>query len=312
MIAKRHVIVVEGDDSTNYSAYSPDVPGVVATGATREECERELRDAIKFHLEGLSDDEQSGTTEPEAALLALQDVGQRYIHGRLEVTVFERVSFEIATGTFVGIHGIQGSGKSTLLRLMAGIESPSAGTIRFEGCDLATMSAVDRSRFLRSRVALMAPQDWSPGPRETVLDHLALSSASLGLNLREARRRAEHVLDKVGVADQARMVATSLQIPDRTRVMLAQALVRGPSLLLIDEPAMTGGLSGRDALLALLRALSREQGLTVVLASRELVAMMGADTLMSVVNREVVETTPRAEVVQFPKRTAAEGKGPRR
>ena len=59
----RYLIVVEGDGSTNYSAYSPDVPGVAAVGATREECEREIRDAIEFHIEGLADD---GEPVPEA------------------------------------------------------------------------------------------------------------------------------------------------------------------------------------------------------------------------------------------------------
>jgi predicted RNase H-like HicB family nuclease len=52
----RYLIVIEGDDATNYSAYSPDIPGVAATGATREECEREMRAAIEFHLEGLAAD----------------------------------------------------------------------------------------------------------------------------------------------------------------------------------------------------------------------------------------------------------------
>jgi predicted RNase H-like HicB family nuclease len=59
----RYLIVVEGDGSTNYSAYSPDVPGVAAVGATREECEREMRDAIEFHVEGLAED---GEPVPEA------------------------------------------------------------------------------------------------------------------------------------------------------------------------------------------------------------------------------------------------------
>jgi predicted RNase H-like HicB family nuclease len=54
MTAHNHRIIVEGDDGSNYSAYSPDVPGVVATGATREECEREIQEAIRFHLEGLA------------------------------------------------------------------------------------------------------------------------------------------------------------------------------------------------------------------------------------------------------------------
>jgi predicted RNase H-like HicB family nuclease len=55
-VTYRYLIVVEGDDDTNYSAYSPDVPGVAAVGSTREECEQEMREAIEFHLEGLAED----------------------------------------------------------------------------------------------------------------------------------------------------------------------------------------------------------------------------------------------------------------
>lgn len=55
-MSTRYLIVIEGDGRTNYSAYSPDVPGVAATGATREECEREMREALAFHLEGLRED----------------------------------------------------------------------------------------------------------------------------------------------------------------------------------------------------------------------------------------------------------------
>ncbi len=63
MTEHRYLIVIEGDGETNYSAYSPDIPGVAATGATREECEREMREAIEFHLEGLA---QDGDEIPES------------------------------------------------------------------------------------------------------------------------------------------------------------------------------------------------------------------------------------------------------
>ena len=75
MSERRYLIVVEGDGATNYSAYSPDIPGVAATGAIREECEREMQEAIAFHLEGLA---QGGEVVPEphsSAAYAVVDVG---------------------------------------------------------------------------------------------------------------------------------------------------------------------------------------------------------------------------------------------
>jgi predicted RNase H-like HicB family nuclease len=75
MTAQRYLIVIEGDDHTNYSAYSPDVPGVAATGASREECEREMRDAIEFHLEGLTEDGEVLPEPHSTASYAVVDVG---------------------------------------------------------------------------------------------------------------------------------------------------------------------------------------------------------------------------------------------
>ena len=71
----RYLIIVEGDDSTNYSAYSPDVPGVAAVGATREECEREMREAIEFHIEGLAEDGESVPEAQSTVGYALVEVG---------------------------------------------------------------------------------------------------------------------------------------------------------------------------------------------------------------------------------------------
>ena len=74
MSEQRYLIVIEGDGETNYSAYSPDLPGVAATGATREECEREMREAITFHLEGLALDGDPIPVPQSTAAYAVVDV----------------------------------------------------------------------------------------------------------------------------------------------------------------------------------------------------------------------------------------------
>ncbi len=312
MTAKRHRIVVEGDGATNYSAYSPDVPGVVATGATREECERELRDAIEFHLEGMAQDEPGGVTEATAPLLTFENVSMHYTYGNRETPVLDRASFEIHAGTFTAIYGARQSGKSTLLRLMAGVLTPTTGAVRFEGRDMASMSAADRSRILRNRVALVSPQDWSSGPGQRVIDHVILASASGGLNLREARRRALRMLDEVGLTGRANELTRQFTPPDRMRVMLAQALTREPSLLLLDEPAVFPSLADKDAFLAWLRARVSERGMTLVIASADMQTLLGATELMSIAEGELISTATQATIVAFPKRSAAEGRSGKR
>jgi len=75
MSERRYLIVVEGDGAANYSAYSPDIPGVAATGATREECEHEMQEAIAFHLEGMAEDGEAAPQPHSGAAYAVVDVG---------------------------------------------------------------------------------------------------------------------------------------------------------------------------------------------------------------------------------------------
>jgi putative ABC transport system ATP-binding protein len=239
------------------------------------------------------------------ALLSFEDVSKRYPDGGREIVVLDRASFEIHAGVFVGIFGTRRSGKSTLLRLAAGIEAPSSGTVRFGGRDLAAMSAVERERLLRSGVALMSAQDWSPTPTDRIIDLVALSLGSGGPTLREARHRARRVLARVGMTSCADELARSLSLVDRSRVVLARALIREPSVLLVDEPAVIPSLSERDQFCGLLRSVADEQDVTLVVASEEMAPLHGAGMLLSIGDGELCSTEEQAAVVRrLPRRHA--------
>ncbi len=239
-------------------------------------------------------------------LLAFENVSKRYSEGDRETLALDRVSFEIHAGAFVAVYGARQSGKSTLLRLMAGIEAPSAGVVRFEGRDMASISAADRSRILRSHAAYVAPQDWSSGPGERVVDHVILAAASKGLRLREARRRAQLMLAEVDLAGRAEEPSKLLSPTDRMRVMLAQAFVRKPSLLLLDEPAVFPSPSDKDVFLGWLRGLVQDRQMTLVIGSVDMHALQGATELMSIADGELISTAPQGTIVPFPRRGAGE------
>jgi ABC-type lipoprotein export system ATPase subunit len=237
-------------------------------------------------------------------LLAFEDVSKLYPDGVREIVVMDHASFEIYAGMFVGIIGARRSGKSTLLRLAAGIEAPTAGTVRLEGHDLAAMSAVERERLLRHRVAYMSMHDWSPSPNERVVDHVALSLGSDGPAMREARYRARGVLARVGMSGCAEDLVGSLSMVERARAVLARTLIREPSLLLVDEPAGIPSLSERDAFCGLLRSLASEEGMTLVVASEEVAPLHGAGVLMSIGDGELCSTEERGTVTRLPHRRA--------
>jgi len=245
-------------------------------------------------------------------LLSFLNVSKRYPDGGRELLVLDRVTLEIDAGVSVGVYGPRRAGKSTLLRLAAGIALPDSGTLRFEGRDIAQMPGSERGRLLRSEIAFIAAADWRATPGESVVDHVATSLGSEGLTMREARRRAMHVLDRVEIAAGAEELTTSLSQTERARVMLARALARSPRLLVLDEPALLPSLGERDRFYALLRSAAQELGGTLLMASEEMAALQGVGVMMSIGDGEVVSPEERGTVVQLPgrRRTQAERSGP--
>jgi lipoprotein-releasing system ATP-binding protein len=240
-----------------------------------------------------------------APLISFQNVSKRYPDGGREILVLDRVSLTIEAGASIGVYGARRSGKSTLLRLAAGIVLADSGSVRFDGAEMAAMSARARGRLLRGSIAFMSAEDWRAHPGESVIDHVATSLGSEGLTMRQARRRAVQILDQLDIsAAGAQETAASLSLTDRTRVMLARALAREPRLLVLDEPAMMPNLGDRDRFYAQLRAAARERDMALLIASEEMAALQGAGVLVSIADGELCSTEERGIVVPLPRRHA--------
>lgn len=135
---------------------------------------------------------------------------------------------------------------------------------------------------------------------------MATSLGSEGLTIREARRRAMRVLDRVEIgAACAEEATTSLSLDERARVMLARALARQPRLLILDEPVLLPNLSERDGFNALLRAAASERDIALLMASEEMVALQGVTMMMSIADGELVSAEQWGVVVPLPGRRRA-------
>ena len=234
-------------------------------------------------------------------LLSFEKVSKFRADGRHRVAVLANASFEVPAGSAVGVWGVRRSGKTSLLRLAAGVELADEGRVLFDGRSLSEMRQIERERLLRSDIGFVSPIDWRPGYRERAVDYVALPLLSTGATLLQATRAARRALRRMDAIEIADKFGRTLSLGERTRVMLARALVNAPRLLLVDEPAAVPNLGERDDLCDLLGLLARERELTLVVASEEMSSLRFADFLMSIGGGELVRSNEhKAEVLHFP------------
>jgi putative ABC transport system ATP-binding protein len=224
-------------------------------------------------------------TPPAVELRRLTKV---YREGESERVVFRDVDAAIRPAEITVLLGRSGSGKSTLLNLISGIDLPTAGAVLVDGVDLTRLGEHERTLFRRRHIGFIF-QFFNLIPLLTVEENLLLP---LELNNRAgaaARRRAEEVLERVGLSDRGRSFPDGLSGGEQQRLAIARALVHDPSLILADEP--TGNLDADTAarVVDLLDRVAREAGKTVVMAthSREVVGM--ADRVFTVQHGHLVE-----------------------
>jgi putative ABC transport system ATP-binding protein len=177
-------------------------------------------------------------TETEA-LVQLTGVHRRYG----EIVGLDGVDLTIMPGESVAVMGPSGSGKSTLLNIVAGLDRPTSGTIRVHGEDLGGMGEGALARYRRRRIGMVF-QFFHLLDDLPVLDNVMLSARLIGTPYKQARTRAEALLEELGIAERKDAYPQQLSGGERQRVGVARALMNRPSLLLADEP--TGALDSRS------------------------------------------------------------------
>lgn len=203
-------------------------------------------------------------------ILEVENVTRVFRSGRNDLTVLDRVTFRLATGSMCAIAGPSGSGKSTLLGLCAGLDRPTSGTIRLAGQDLAGLSEDDRAR-LRNRTTGFVFQNFQLIGTLTALENVMAPRELRGEEpVGAIRNRARDLLAEVGLADRGHHYPGQLSGGEQQRVALARAFINRPDLLFADEP--TGNLDFETAghVADLLFQLNRQQGTALVLVTHDL------------------------------------------
>ena len=202
----------------------------------------------------------------ETNVLTARGIGKRVRSGTGELVILRDIDLAVTPGEAVAVVGASGSGKSTLLALLAGLATPTSGTVRLDGVDLFTLDE-DRRAELRGRMLGFVFQSFQLLPALTALENVALPLELSGAD--EAEVKAREMLVRVGLGERLQHYPKHLSGGEQQRVALARAFVVRPKLLLADEPTGSLDAASGGAVIDLLFELNREYGTTLVLVTHD-------------------------------------------
>ena len=198
----------------------------------------------------------------------LEHVSRYYSMGESSVRAVDDVSLSIPEGQFLALLGSSGSGKSTLLNLIAGLDGVTSGLILARGQNLAELSPLELARYRRNTIGMVF-QSFNLLPRMTLEENIELPLRLAEVERAERAGRVREALQRVRLTHRLGHRPTELSGGEQQRVAIARALVNRPKILLADEP--TGNLDSAtgEAILALLRDLQQQLGMTIVMVTHE-------------------------------------------
>jgi putative ABC transport system ATP-binding protein len=221
-------------------------------------------------------------------MLIAREVTKEYMSGEQKIAVLRDVSFTIQQGDFVAIVGPSGSGKTTLLGLLAGLDTPTRGTVVLDDSDLTKLSENDRARLRGEKVGFVF-QSFQLIPTLT-----AQENVQVPLDLRGtagAAERARELIDRVGLTGRGHHFPTQLSGGEQQRVAIARAFANSPKILFADEP--TGNLDNATGhrIFELLQSVNSEGGSTIVLVTHDISLASRANRMIRLLDGAVVEDT---------------------
>ncbi|HEV2922597.1 MAG TPA: ABC transporter ATP-binding protein [Solirubrobacteraceae bacterium] len=213
-------------------------------------------------------------------MLELVDLVKHYeTPGAQPVRAVDGVSLGVNEGEMIALYGPSGSGKTTLLLMVAALLAPTNGRVLLDGREISSLSEREASHFRLTQLGFIR-QSFDLMPGVSAIDNAVLKLLAT-YRWREAHRRIEPLMERLGLAGRLRHSSETLSMGERQRVMIARALSTEPSLLLADEPTGSLDSARSEEVLALLREVARERAVTVVLVSHDPLAASYADRVLT-------------------------------
>ena len=253
--------------------------------------------------EVLSETEEAPNTGP---FIICDNLVKIYKVAGLEVFALQGLDLVIEEGELLGVVGASGSGKSTLMNILGGLDRPSAGRVWVDGNDLLKMSDPALNRYRRSEVGFV----WQQSARNLIPYLNAMENVELPLTLvgqtgRRKKRRAEELLEAVGLAERRHHHLGQLSGGEQQRVAIAVALANSPKLLLADEPTGEVDSATAQVIYEAFRTLNREFNLTTLIVSHDPAIARQVERVVAIRDGKLASETVR----QAPRENTGNGTG---
>jgi len=231
-------------------------------------------------------------------LIELRELRKVYDLGEVRVEALKGATLDIERGEYVALVGPSGSGKSTLMNLLGCLDRPTSGSYRIAGEEVADLSADERARLRNKQIGFVF-QNFNLLARTTAVENVELPLLySNEHSVRERRRLAVELLERVGLGGRLDHQPSQLSGGQQQRVAIARALVNQPSILMGDEP--TGNLDTRTSreIVELFRKLNEEEGLTIIIVTHDLEVAQIARRTLVLIDGEIMADTTDPEVAR--------------
>jgi ABC-type lipoprotein export system ATPase subunit len=221
-------------------------------------------------------------------IVEARSVEKRYDTGEVHVNALRGLSFSVQRGEMLAIMGPSGSGKTTLLNCLSGLDAIDGGDVLIEGVSLASMSDDGRTDYRARRMGFVF-QFYNLMPVLSAVENVELPLLVSHVPAKEARVRAMAALEMVGLDERAAHVPDELSGGQRQRCTIARALVNDPALVWADEP--TGDLDSENAheIVALMRQLNQDRGLTFLIVTHDIDVGRATDRVVRMVDGRIVD-----------------------
>lgn len=237
-------------------------------------------------------------------IIQIKDVAKTFIGKENSIEALKGINLDIHKGEIYGIIGMSGAGKSTLVRCLNFLERPTAGTVLIEGKDLSDLDEKDL-RHVRTEVSMIF-QHFNLLMQRTVLDNVCFPLEIIGTSRQEAKSRARELLQIVGLEGREKSYPAQLSGGQKQRVAIARALATNPKILLCDEATSALDPTTTKSILALLRDINTQYGITIVIITHEMTVVEEICTHVAIIDEGLLaETGTVEEVFSRPQSKAA-------